>query len=242
MKASTMTTTERTLVMSSVAATALFLAFPVMPVQAGTVKGVVHLADEAGSTRLYQGYWRLENGNVPVQSSGGAKAETVVVLELSRDTHAPPARTVTVEIGGLDARPRLVILGPGSVLELKNTGKVTHEFSTPGNPTFMPIERLMPGGVRQQRFNTPDGYLIRCAEYPHIAISAIVVKSSYFSTLDEKGNFTIPDVPDGKATLKVWTRGRWAHEEEIDTAKKEALSIKVSAPKGKETKDKDSAE
>jgi len=237
-----MTTTERTLVMSSVAATALFLAFPATPVQAGTVKGVVHLADEAGSTRLYQGYWRLENGNVPVQSSGGAKAETVVVLELSRDTHAPPARTVTVEIGGLDARPRLLLLGPGSVLELKNTGKVTHEFSTPDNPTFMPVERLMPGGLRQQRFNTPGGYLIRCAEYPHIAISAIVVKSSYFSTLDEKGNFTIPDVPEGKATLKVWTRGRWAHEEEIDTTKKESLSIKVSAPKGKETKDKDSAE
>jgi len=65
-----MTTTERTLVMSSVAATALFLAFPVTPVHAGTVKGVVHLADEAGSTRLYQGYWRLENGNVPVQTTG----------------------------------------------------------------------------------------------------------------------------------------------------------------------------
>jgi hypothetical protein len=228
--------------MSSVAATALFLAFPVTPVQAGTVKGVVHLADEAGSTRLYQGYWRLENGNVPVQSSGGAKAETVVILELNRDTKPPGARTVTVEIGGLDARPRLVMVGPGSVLELKNTGKVTHEFSTPANPTFMPVERLMPGGLRRQLFTAPDGYLVRCAEYPHIAISVLVVKSSYFATLDEKGNFTIPDVPDGKATLKVWTRGRWAHEEEIDTTKKDSLSIKVSAPKGRETKEKDSAE
>lgn len=237
-----MTTTVRPFVLSSAAATALFLAFPAPPVQAGTVKGVVHLADEAGSTRLYQGYWRLENGNVPVQSSGGAKAETVVILELNRDTKPPGARTVTVEIGGLDARPRLVMVGPGSVLELKNTGKVTHEFSTPANPTFMPVERLMPGGLRRQLFTAPDGYLVRCAEYPHIAISVLVVKSSYFATLDEKGNFTIPDVPDGKATLKVWTRGRWAHEEEIDTTKKDSLSIKVSAPKGRETKEKDSAE
>jgi hypothetical protein len=236
-----MTTMSRPLFWSFVVAAALLVARPTT-VRAGTVKGVVHLADEAGSTRLYQGYWRLENGNVPVQSSGGAKAETVVVLELSRDTHAPPARTVTVEIGGLDARPRLVILGPGSVVELKNTGKVTHEFSTPNTPSLMPVERLMPGGLRRQMFNTPDGYLIRCSEYPHIAISVIVVKSSYFSTLDEKGNFSIPDVPDGKATLKVWTRGKWAYEEEIDTTKKEPLSIKVSAPKGKETKDKDSAE
>jgi plastocyanin len=229
----------RTLSLSSVvAASLLALALAPIPAWAGTVKGVVHLADDANSTRLYQGYWRLENGNVPVQSSGGAKAETVVVLEVTKDTHAPAARTVTVEIGGLDARPRLVVLGPGSVVELKNTGKVTHEFSTPDNPSFMPVERLTPGTFRRQKFTIPGGYLIRCAEYPHIAISAIVVASPFFGTLDEKGNFTIPDVPDGKAILKVWTRGRWAHEQEIDTTRKDALSIKVSAPKGsKETKD-----
>lgn len=216
---------------------ALLLVGVPAPARAGTVKGVVHLADEAGSTRLYQGYWRLENGNVPVQSAGGAKAETVVVLEVTKNTPAPAARTVTVEIGGLDARPRLVVLGPGSVVELKNTGKVTHEFSTPDNPSFMPVERLNPGTFRRQKFPAPGGYLIRCAEYPHITVSAIVVTSPYFATLDEKGNFSIPDVPEGKAILKVWTRGKWAHEEEIDTSKKDALSIKVSAPKGKETKD-----
>ena len=221
----------------SVVAAALLLVGVPTSARAGTVKGAVHLADEVGGTRLYQGYWRLENGNVPVQSAGGAKAETVVVLEVTKDTHAPAARTVTVEIGGLDARPRLVILGPGSVVELKNTGKVTHEFSTPDNPSFMPVERLNPGTFRRQKFAAPGGYLIRCAEYPHIAVSAIVVTSPYFATLDEKGNFSIPDVPDGKAILKVWTRGKWAHEEEIDTSKKEALSIKVSAPKSKETKD-----
>jgi plastocyanin len=200
----------------------------------GTVKGSVHLPEGARSTRLYQGYWRLENGNVPVQSSGGAKAETVVVLEGTKDAHAPAARTVTVEIGGLDARPRLVMIGPGSVVELKNTGKVTHEFSTPDNPTFMPVERLTPGSFRRQKFMAPGGYLIRCAEYPHIAISVIVVDSPLFGTLDEKGNFAIPAVPDGKATLKVWTRGKWAYEEEIDTSKKEDLTINVAAPKDRE--------
>jgi hypothetical protein len=224
-------------------ALAVAVCLPSAAAWAGNVKGVVHLPEEARSTRLYMGYWRLENGNVPVQSGGGAKAETAVVLEVSKDTHAPAARTVTVEIGGLDARPRLVMLGPGSVLELKNTGKVTHEFSTPDNPSFMPIERLTPGGLRRQKFTAPGGYLIRCAEYPHIAISVIVVESAYFATLDEKGSFSIPGVPDGKAILKVWTRGKWAYEEEIDTSKKEDLSIKVSAPKDKEeTKEKEAAE
>src|SRR5437899_509410 len=91
--------------------------------QASNVKGVVRLPEGARSTRLFQGYWRVENGNVPVQSSGGAKAETAVVLFGVNGARPPAARTVTVEIGGLDARPRLVVVGPGSVLELKNTGK-----------------------------------------------------------------------------------------------------------------------
>jgi plastocyanin len=235
-------TMARSLCLWFVVAGGVLLLAPVPDARAGTVKGVVHLADDASSTRLYQGYWRLENGNVPVQSAGGAKAETVIVLEVTNNTHAPAARTVTVEIGGLDARPRLVMLGPGSVVELKNTGKVTHEFSTPENPSFMPVERLNPGTFRRQKFTAPGGYLIRCAEYPHIAISAIVVASPFFGTLDEKGNFSIPDVPDGKAILKVWTRGKWAHQEEIDTTKKEPLSIKVSTSRDRENKDKDSAE
>lgn len=197
---------------------------------AGTVKGTVKLPEGARSTRLYQGYWRLENGNVPVQNAGGAKADTVVLLENVKGAQRPPARTVTVEIGGLDARPRLVIVGPGSVIEIKNTGKMSHEFSTPENPSIMPVERLPPGTVRRQRFDKPGGHVIRDAEYPHIMISVIVSETPFFGTLDERGGFNIANVPDGKATLKVWTRGAWATQEEIDTSKKEELTIKVAAP------------
>jgi hypothetical protein len=201
-----------------------------LPAWAGSVKGTVKLPEGARSTRLYQGYWRLENGNIPVQNTGGAKAETVVVLDDVKGARPPPARTVTVEIGGLDARPRLVIVGPGSVIEIKNTGKLTHEFSTPDSPSLMPVERLPPGGVRRQRFDTPGGFVVRDSEYPHIMISVIVVGSPYNSTLDERGGFSVPGVPDGKATLKVWTRGKWAQSQEIDTTKASDLTIKVAAP------------
>jgi hypothetical protein len=203
--------------------------------QAATVKGVVRLPEGARSTRLYQGYWRLENGNVPVQSGGGAKAETAVVLVGANGSRPPAPRTVTVEIGGLDARPRLVVVGPGSFLELKNTGKVSHEFSTPADSTLMPIQRLAPGAVRHQKFTAPGGYLVQCAEYPHITISVLVVDSPFFSTLDERGNFSIPNLPDGKVTLKVWTRGRWAHEMEIDTAKSDDLTVRVPDPNEKDS-------
>jgi hypothetical protein len=199
-----------------------------------TIKGTVKLPEGARSTRLYSGYWRLENGNVPVQTTGGVKAETVVVLQDIKGAKPPPARTVTVEIGGLDAHPRLVTMGPGSVLEIKNTGKMTHELSIPDNAQLMPIERLGPGSARHVKFETVGGYLIRDSEYPHIMISVIVVDSPYNSALDERGNFSIPGVPDSKVKLRVWTRGAWVTEQDVDASKKEDLTIKVAAPNEKE--------
>jgi hypothetical protein len=201
---------------------------------AGAVKGTVKLPENARSTRLYQGYWRLENGNVPVQTTGGAKLETAVVLENVNGAHPPAARTVTIELGGLDARPRLVVVGPGSVIELKNTGKIRLELSTPDTPTVMPAEQLPSGATRRQKFDAVGGFAIRDPEYPHLMISVIVVDSPFFATVDEKGSFSIPGVPDGRANLKVWTRGKWASEQEIDTGSKEELIVKVSSARDKE--------
>jgi len=137
-------------------------------------------------------------------------------------------------ISGLDARPRLVIMGPGSVLEIKNTGKMTHELSVPENTNLMPAQRLPPGSARHVKFETVGGFLVRDAEYPHIMISVIVVDSPYYSTLDERGGFSVANVPDAKVKLRVWTRGAWAAEQDVDASKKEDLTIKVAAPNEKD--------
>lgn len=207
----------------------LLLALP-LPAVAGTVKGTVRLPDGLRSGRLTQGYWRLENGSVPVRPSA-RKPGTIVVLEDVNGAHPPPARTVSVEIAGLGATPRYVIVGPGSVVEFKNTGKFTHELSVPADETLMPPERLDPGTFRHQKFGAPGGYLVRCAEYPSLAVSVIVVDSPYYAVVDDKGGFSIPGVPDGKAKLKVWAGGRWAHEETVDTSGKQDLSIRIQSAK-----------
>jgi hypothetical protein len=201
-----------------------------------TVRGTVKMPDASRSTRLYHGYWRLENGNVPVQTAGGAKAETVVVLENVKGAHAPSARTITIELGGLDARPRLVITGPGSVIELKNTGKVRHELSTPDKPEVMHLETLLPSQTRRQRFDAIGDYVIRDSEYPHIMICVLVVGTTYFSAVDDKGSFSIANVPDSTATLKVWARGKWVAEQQLETGSlgKEELTIKVVSQRERE--------
>jgi len=227
------------MIASLLAALALALLAP--PAWAGTVKGTVRVPDAVRSGRMNQGYWRLENGNVPVRPST-KKPGTIVVLDGISGSHPPPAKTVSVEISALNATPRFVVVGPGSVVEFKNTGKITHELSIPADQTMMPIERLNAGTFRHQKFGTPGGYLVRCAEYPSVAVSVIVVDSPYFAVVDDKGAFSIPGVPDTKATLKVWAGGRWAHQETIDTSGKQDLSIRVESAKSSKEPDAKDAE
>lgn len=69
---------------------------------------------------------------------------------------------------------------------------------------------------------------MRCTEYPHIVISVIVTGTPLFAIVEDKGTFKISDVPEGHATLKVWSNGAWVHEQEVDvTAKGLDLNVKV---------------
>lgn len=198
------------------------------PAWAAAVRGVVSLPSDMRTGRRHRYHWRVENGNVPVQPPP-FRGETAVVLEGVKGA-APSPKTVTVEISGLQANPALVVVGSGSVVELKNSGRVAHDLSTVDHPEVMPIQRLAPGNVRRQRFTEPGGYLIRCAEYPHVVVSVLVVQNPHFAIADEKGAFRIADAPDGKGTLRVWSNGRWVHDEPIEVAGKPIeMQVKVSA-------------
>jgi len=201
---------------------------------AATVKGTVSLPADLKTGRRFLGHWRVENTSVPVQHAS-FRGGTVVVL-VGPQYQAVPPKNVSVEISGLQANPAAVVVSEGTVVEFKNSDKVSHDLSTPDAPSVMPPERLGSGTIRKQRFATAGEFLVRCAEYPHIVVSVIVTSSPLFSVVEDKGAFRIEGAPEGHATLKVWSNGSWVHEQEVDvTARGLDLAIKVQgAGSGKE--------
>lgn len=193
---------------------------------AASVKGTVTLPAELKTGRRFLGHWRVENTNVAVQQAG-TRAGTVVLL-VGPQYQAVPPKTASVEISGLQATPTALVVSEGTVVEFKNSDKVSHELSVPDRSDIMAPERLGSGSMRKQRFATPGEYVVRCTEYPHIAISVLVTSSPLFSITEDRGAFKISDVPAGHATLKVWSNGRWVHEQEIDIPERGLdLSVKV---------------
>jgi len=202
---------------------------------AAPVKGSVSLPNTLKGARRHLGYWRLENGNVPIQPARH-RGDTVVVLEGLKGA-APAAITKTVEISGMTVSPPVVVVGPGSVIEIKNNDRVAHVLGISESPNIMAVERLMAGHMRRVKFNEPGGYFMRCEDYPHISLSVLVVNSPHNAVVEEKGSFKIADVPDGKGTLKVWSHGRWVHDEPIEVGGKGTdVQVKVT---GSEARDRD---
>jgi plastocyanin len=199
-----------------------------LPASAALIKGTVQLPPELKTGRTFVGHWRVENTNVAVQPAS-LRGGTIVMI-VGPTYQAVPPKHVSVEIAGLQAIPAAVVVSEGTVVEFKNSDKVSHELSVPGQPKIMAPERLSAGGVRKQRFSTPGEYLVRCAEYPHVVISVLVTNSPLWAVVDDRGAFKIADVPVGHATLKVWSSGRWVKEGEIDIpARGLDLTVRVAS-------------
>ena len=201
---------------------------------AATVKGSVSLPGELKTGRRFVGYWRVENTNVAAQPAS-LRGGTVVLLA-GLPAQAVPPKNVSVDISGLQANPATVVVSEGSVVEFKHGDKVSHELAIPDQPQVMPPERLSPGSVRKQRFATTGEFLVRCTEYPHIVVSVIVTSSPLFAIVEDKGAFKISDVPEGHATLKVWSNGRWVYEQEVNVSSK-GLDLSVKVPKSSAAKE-----
>ena len=193
---------------------------------AATVKGTVSLPAELKIGRRFLGHWRVENTNVATQNAN-LRGGTVVLLVGPQFQSVPP-KSVSVEISGLQGTPAALVISSGTVVEFKNSDKVAHDLSTPDHPDVMAPERLSSGSVRKQRFATAGEYLVGCTEYPHLVVSVIVTSSPLYSVVEDKGGFKLSDVPEGHATLKVWSNGAWVHEQEIDVpARGLDLTVKV---------------
>jgi plastocyanin len=212
-----------------VASLAAGLGWSVAGWAATTVKGTVVLPAELKTGRRFFGHWRVENTNVAV-APPNLRGGTVVLLT-GLPYQAVPPKSVPVEISGLQATPATVVVSEGTVVEFKNADKVEHTLSIPGNSKLMPPEVLRVGMVRKQRFAAQGEFIVRCTEYPHIAISVLVTNTPLFGVVDNNGAFKISDVPEGHATLKVWSGERWVKEAEVDVpARGLDLTVKVPPP------------
>jgi hypothetical protein len=60
--------------------------------------------------------------------------------------------------------------------------------------------------------------------------AVLVLKSNLYARPDDRGAFKIDGVPEGKYTLRVFFRGEFVHEQQLEVPTRGAVDVTLKAP------------
>jgi plastocyanin len=101
--------------------------------------------------------------------------------------------------------PRVLAVTAGTIVDFPNNDLPFHNVMSlaPGNA--FDLGRYPKGQSRAVRFDTPGIVPIICDIHAHMSAYVFVFSHPFFAVTDEQGRYTLPGVPPGTHTVKVWS-------------------------------------
>jgi len=101
--------------------------------------------------------------------------------------------------------PHVLPVLVGTTVDFKNSDAVLHNVFSPDKcADKFNLGSWPQGQVRSYAFKVPCAATLLCNVHPEMEGFVVAVPTPYFAVTDKSGAYTIPDVPDGKYTVKVW--------------------------------------
>ncbi|WP_428267948.1 hypothetical protein [Haliangium sp.] len=176
---------------------------------------------------------RIENPLRPVKSFD-PRGWMVVVLEggPAAEDASSPTGTIRYELVGESFVIPLLAVVAGTQVELKNLGFGAPTLSTPDQPTLLEEVVLDSASVKAFTVTEPlQPVTIRAQGSPHLQGQVVAFPHRYFSLVDERGGFEIPNVPPGQWTARVWYRDGWVKgvsESVVVGPRRSSVTVEVS--------------
>jgi len=137
-----------------------------------------------------------------VDSSGGI-ANAVVIVKGAKGDMKPG--DVTFDQKGCDYVPHVLAFPAGSTVKIVNSDGILHNIHTysTANPSFNMAQPKFKK-VIEQKVEKPEVIKVTCDAHSWMHGWWVATDTPYFAVTDDKGNYTIKDVPAGDYTVEVW--------------------------------------
>jgi plastocyanin len=135
-------------------------------------------------------------------------ADIVVYVEKAPGQFPPPKQHTVVNQKNLVFQPRITPVVVGTTVDFMNGDQVMHNVFTPDKcADKFNLGTWPKGEVRSFTFhNLGCSPVLLCNVHPEMEGFIVVLQNPYAAVTDKSGLYSIPNVPEGKYTLKVWNR------------------------------------
>ena len=118
---------------------------------------------------------------------------------------ALPAGRVRLDQRNQTFEPHLLAVTVGTTVDFPNDDPMFHNVMSLARGNAFDLGRYPRGQSKSKRFDTPGIVPVVCDIHAHMSAYILVFSHPFFAITDAEGRYSIPNIPSGTYTLKVWS-------------------------------------
>lgn len=213
--------------------------FIVGPARAETIKGSIRYAGAAIEKKRipmtidqYICGKEKEPEDLLLASNNGISNAVVSLQNVppgsKREWNFPPAK---MDQQQCSFTPRVIIVPVGGTMEFLNSDRLLHNVRSTGkeNP---PFNRAQPHARSISFvFKQPETLRVDCDLHSWMRGWVVIAEHPFYAVTNDKGEFTLDNVPPGKYTLRVWQEALGNMTQEVVVADKAVTTVSLTMGK-----------
>ena len=175
---------------------------------------------------FYPSVWAGDiSGHVECKGVKSSQWAVVYVDAIAGKEFPAPNQAVVMDQKGKEFVPHVLPILKGTTVEFLNDDPFVHNVFSPDDVAdAVNLGSWGQGAKKSHTFNKLGNAVMLCNLHPEMEGWVVVLPTPYFAVTDEKGDYTIKDVPGGQYTLKTWHK-------KLDPSQWEAVVTSVGSVK-----------
>ncbi len=169
--------------------------------------------------------------SLEVGSDGGI-ANAVVIVKGAKGALKP--ENVRFDQKGCDYSPHVLVFPAGSTVHIMNDDGILHNIHTysKANPSFNMAQPKFKKEITKT-IDKPEVIKVNCDAHGWMHGWWVSTDTPYYAVTDDKGNYTIKDVPPGNYTVEVWQEKLGTEDQKADVKDGQSANVNFTMkPKG----------
>ena len=169
------------------------------------------------------------HGKVACKGVRDSSDAVVSIAAIPGKTFPAPKEHAKIDQANLVFHPRVLAVLAGTTVDFLNSDAVLHNVFTPDAcAEKFNLGTWPKGEIKSYTFKKECVAALLCKVHPEMEAFVVAVPTPYFAVTKADGTYTIPDVPDGAYTVKVWHPKLKAAQKPVTVAGATAADFEIS--------------